>query len=122
MTTLLDLDLAYCNAKVDLYYTAHISREAIADREKNLHTNLRGLLFKLRGDHVSSAILATLKERWQRDLLRAKRGIIDYCLIGGIEIQALCQCQSSNHSPVKPVSNRFEIDLGRKVLPAGEHE
>lgn len=72
-----------------------------------------------------SRIRAPFKESWQRDLLRVKGGITDYCVIGEIDVQALRQFQSSHRSPAKPfkpVPDGFEIDLGRKVLPAGEKE
>ncbi len=59
---------------------------------------------------------------WQRDLLRDKGGITDYCVIGEIDVQALRQLQSSHRSPAKPVPDGFEIDFGRKALPAGEKE
>ena len=72
-----------------------------------------------------SRIRAPFKESWQRDLLRVKGGITDYCVIGEIDVQALRQFQSSHRSPAKPfkpVPDGFEIDFGRKVLPAGEKE
>lgn len=46
-------------------------------------------------------------------------------MIEEIDVQALRQFQSSYRSsakPVKPVPDGFEIDFGRKVLPAGEKE
>ena len=72
-----------------------------------------------------SRIRAPFKESWQRDLLRVKGGITDYCVIGEIDVQALRQFQSSHRSlakPFKPVPDGFEIEFGRKVLPAGEKE
>jgi hypothetical protein len=72
-----------------------------------------------------SRIRAPFKESWQRDLLRVKGGITDYCVIGEIDVQALRQFQSSYRSPAKPfkpVPDGFEIDFGRKVLPTGEKE
>ena len=72
-----------------------------------------------------SRIRAPFKESWQRDLLRVKGGITDYCVIGEIDVKALRQFQSSHRSPAKPfkpVPDGFEIDFGRKVLPAGEKE
>jgi hypothetical protein len=71
-----------------------------------------------------SRIRAPFKESWQRDLLRVKGGITDYCVIGEIDVQALRQFQSSHRSPVKPfkpVPDGFEIDFGRRVLPAGDN-
>lgn len=70
-----------------------------------------------------SRIRAPFKESWQRDLLRVKGGITDYCVIGEIDVQALRQFQSSYRSPAKPfkpVPDGFEMDFCRKVLPAGE--
>lgn len=70
-----------------------------------------------------SRIRAPFKESWQRDLLRVKGGITDYCVIGEIDVQALRQFQSSHRSPdkpFKPVPDGFEIDFRRKALPAGE--
>lgn len=70
-------------------------------------------------------IRATFKETWQRDLLLVKGGITDYCVIGEIDVQALRQFQNSYRSPekpFKPVPDGFEIDFGRRVLPAGENE
>lgn len=70
-----------------------------------------------------SRIRAPFKESWQRDLLRVKGGVTDYCVIGEIDVQALRQFQSSHRSPTKPfkpVPDGFEIAFGRKVLPAGE--
>ena len=72
-----------------------------------------------------SRIRAPFKESWQRDLLRVKGGITDYCVIGEIDVQALRQFQSSHRSPpkpFKPVPDGFEIDFGRRVLPAREKE
>lgn len=69
-------------------------------------------------------ICASILQGWRRDLLRVKGGITDYCVIGEIDVQALRQFQSSHRSPAKPfkpVPDGFEIDFGRKVLPAGEN-
>ena len=69
-----------------------------------------------------SRIRAPFKDSWQRDLLRVKGGISDYCVIGEIDVQALRAFQSSHRSPAKPfkpVPDGFEVDFGRKVLPAG---
>lgn len=69
-----------------------------------------------------SRIRAPFKDSWQRDLLRVKGGITDYCVIGEIDVQALRAFQSSHRSPAKPfkpVPDGFEIDFGRKVLPRG---
>lgn len=70
-------------------------------------------------------IRAPFKATWQRDRLRVNGGITDYCAIGEIDVQALRPFQSSLRSPAKPfkpMPDRFEIDFGRKVLPAGEKE
>lgn len=61
----------------------------------------------------------------KHNVLRAKVSVTDYCVIGEIDVQALHQFQSSYRSPgkpFKPVPDGFEIDFGRKVLPAGEAE
>lgn len=70
-----------------------------------------------------SRIRAPFKESWQRDLLRVKGGVTDYCVVGEIDVQALRQFQSSHRSPTKPfkpVPDGFEIVFGRKVLPDSE--
>ena len=73
-----------------------------------------------------SRIRAPFKDSWKRDVLRVKDGVADYCVIGEIDVQALRQFQSSHRAPAKPfkpVPDGFEIDFGRKVLPAaGEKE
>ena len=73
-----------------------------------------------------SRIRTPAKDSWARDVLRVKGGVTDYCVIGEIDVQALRQFQSSHRSPAKPfkpVPDGFEIDFGRKVLPAaGEKE
>lgn len=72
-----------------------------------------------------SRIRGPYKDRWKRDLLRVKGGNHDYCITGEIDVKALRQFQSSHRSPdkpFKPVPDGFEIDFGRKVLPAGEKE
>jgi hypothetical protein len=72
-----------------------------------------------------SRIRAPYKESWQRDLLRIKGGITDYCVIGEIDVKELRQFQSSHRSPskpFKPVPDGFKIDFSRKLLPAGEKE
>lgn len=72
-----------------------------------------------------SSIRTLFKDSWAREVLWVKGGVTDYCVIGEIDIQALRQFQSSCRSsgkPFKPVPDGFEIDFGRKVLPAGEKE
>jgi len=67
-----------------------------------------------------SRIRAPFKESWQRDLLRVKGGITDYCVIGEIDVQALRKFQTSHRSPdkpFKPVPDGFQIDFARQVLP-----
>jgi hypothetical protein len=74
---------------------------------------------------MTCGIRTPVVECRQRDLLRVKGGITDYCVIGEIDVQALRQFQSSNRSPAKPfksVPDGFEIEFGRRVLPAGEKE
>jgi len=49
--------------------------------------------------------------------------VINYCVIGEFDAQALHEFQSSYRSPAKLfklLPDGFEIDFGRKVLPAGE--
>ncbi|ELI6451112.1 Reverse transcriptase [Yersinia ruckeri] len=48
-----DLGLAYRKAKVDLYYSSHVSLEAIAEYEESLHTNLTDLQGKIQRDDES---------------------------------------------------------------------
>ncbi|TXH42543.1 MAG: Reverse transcriptase [Desulfurellales bacterium] len=74
-----------------------------------------------------SRIRAPFKDSWQRDVLRVKGGITDYCVIGEIDVQALRQFQSSHRSPdnpFKPVPDGFNdaMDHNRKVLPKGNPE
>lgn len=72
-----------------------------------------------------SRIRAPFKDSWMRDVLRVKGGVIDYCVIGEIDAQALRRFQSSHRSAsklFKPVPDGFKIDFGRKVLPSGEKE
>jgi hypothetical protein len=69
-----------------------------------------------------SRIRAPYKDSWNRDVLRVKGGVTDYCVIGEIDVQALRQFQSSQRSPgkpFKPVPDGFNdaMDHQRKVLP-----
>lgn len=71
-----------------------------------------------------SRIRAPFKESWQRDILRVKGGITDYCVIGEINVHALREFQSSHRppgEPFKPVPDGFNdaMDYNRKVLPMG---
>ncbi|OYY74881.1 MAG: Reverse transcriptase [Gammaproteobacteria bacterium 28-57-27] len=69
-----------------------------------------------------SRIRSPSKDSWQRDVLRVKGGIDDYCVTGEIDIQALREFQSrfrSPPAPFKPVPDGFEDAIAheRKVLP-----
>lgn len=67
-----------------------------------------------------SRIRAPFKETWQRDILRVKGGIDDYCVSGVIDIHALQEFQSSHRSPpspFKPTPDGFVISAKRKRLP-----
>lgn len=49
----------------------------------------------------------------------------NFCVTSDLDMQALHQLQSNYRSSAKPfksVPDGFEIDFGRKVLPAGEKE
>lgn len=69
-----------------------------------------------------SRIRAPAKDSWRRDLLRVKGGLIDYCVIGEIDIHALRRFQTSFRSPsdgpFKPVPDGFKISRNRVMLPA----
>lgn len=55
--------------------------------------------------------------------MRASDSVTDRCIADEINAQALRRFQSSHRSPdkpFKPVPDGFEIDFGRKALPAGE--
>lgn len=57
--------------------------------------------------------------------MRASDSVTDRCIADEINAQALRRFQSSHRSPdkpFKPVPDGFEIDFGRKALPAGEKE
>lgn len=57
--------------------------------------------------------------------MRVNQGISNSCVIGEIDVEAMCQFQISYHSqakPFKPVLHGFEVDFGRKVLAAGDLE
>jgi hypothetical protein len=71
-----------------------------------------------------SRIRAPFKESWQRDVLRVKGGVSDYCVIGKIDVQTLREfqsCHCSPDGPFKPVPDGFKdaMDYNRKVLPKG---
>ncbi|SFH22334.1 Reverse transcriptase (RNA-dependent DNA polymerase) [Nitrosospira sp. Nsp14] len=70
-----------------------------------------------------SRIRAPAKDSWQRDVLRVKGGVTDYCVIGDIDVLALRQFQSCHRSPsgpFKPVPDGFDLhsEHSRRVLPA----
>jgi hypothetical protein len=74
---------------------------------------------------MTSLIRAPSKDSWRRDLLRVKGIITNKRVIGEIDVQAATGLQSGHRSPAKPfkpVSDGFEIDFGRKLLPAGGKE
>ena len=92
MTTLQDLGLAYRKAKVDLYYSSHASLDAVADYGEARQAKLSALLAKTQSDD----------ESW----------ITQPKFIGGWTLA----------TKWVPVSDGFEIDFSRKVLPARENE
>lgn len=70
-------------------------------------------------------ICGSFKGGWKRDALIIQSGITNNCVIGEIDVQVLRQLPGGHCSPgkpFKPVPDGFEIDFGRKVLPAGEKE
>lgn len=74
-----------------------------------------------------SRIRAPFKNNWERDILRVKGGVTDYCVIGEIDVTALRQFQSFHESPdkpFKPVPDGFSnvMDYSRKVLPKSKSE
>ncbi|MBG7620010.1 Reverse transcriptase [Herbaspirillum sp. AP02] len=67
-----------------------------------------------------SRIRAPYKNSWERDILRVKGGIADYCVMGEIDIKTLREFQSGYRSPptpFKPVPDGFRIADERKILP-----
>lgn len=61
----------------------------------------------------------------KRDLLRDKCKNIHFYVNRVIDVQAINQRLSRYYSPAKSLQlmpDGFEIDFGRKVLPAGEKE
>lgn len=67
-----------------------------------------------------SRIRAPYKNSWERDILRVKGGIADYCVMGEIDIKTIRKFQSGYRSPptpFKPVPDGFEIAAERKTLP-----
>jgi len=70
-----------------------------------------------------SRIRASGKNSWQRDVLRVKGGIADYCVIGEIDVDSLRGFQSSHRSPsdpFKPVPDGFAMMRERRVLPSAK--
>lgn len=75
--------------------------------------------------HTRTHVRASRIERWNRDLLRVKGSIHDYCFTGEIDVLALRKIQSRHRSPTidfKPVPDGFNQDMAhaRKALPTGE--
>lgn len=67
-----------------------------------------------------SRIRSPAKEGWERDILRVKGGINDYCVTANIDIESLRRFQSGHRSPsgrFKPVPDGFEISYSRRMLP-----
>lgn len=64
MTTLQDLGIAYRKAKVDLFYSSHVSLEAIADYEEDLYNHLSNLLNKINNDDESWVTLPEFIGDW----------------------------------------------------------
>lgn len=68
-----------------------------------------------------SRIRSPAKDGWMRDLLRVKGGLVDYCVIGEIDVHALRRFQtsfrSSSGGKFKPVPDGFKIAKSRKMLP-----
>ena len=55
-----------------------------------------------------------------RDLVRIKGGILDYFVVGEIDIKQLRRFQSPHRSPsgpFKPVPDGFSISFERETLP-----
>jgi hypothetical protein len=71
-----------------------------------------------------SRIRAPYKENWQRDILRVKGGVQDYCVVGEIDIHQLRTFQSHHRSPdkpFKPVPDGFDLDQNRWEIPTGDN-
>lgn len=126
MTTFQPPGLAYCKAKDDVLFVLEWNQDTktfndlVEFAALDMHAYITQCNDRQYGD---SRIRAPAKDSWERDVLRIKGGVTDYCIIGGIGVQALRQFQSSHCSPAKPfkpVPDGFEIDFGRKLLPAGE--
>tara|TARA_R110000772_G_scaffold127818_4_gene235201 strand:- start:23277 stop:26294 length:3018 start_codon:yes stop_codon:yes gene_type:complete len=67
-----------------------------------------------------SRIRAPYKKSWMRDLVRIKGGILDYFVVGEIDIKQLRRFQSPHRSPsgpFKPVPDGFSISFERETLP-----
>lgn len=128
MTSLQALCLAYRKAKVDVLFVPEWNQDTetanalVECAALDMHAYIIQCNDRQYGD---SRIRAPAKDSWERDVLRVKGGVTDYCVIGEIDVQALRQFQSSYCSlakPFKPVPDGFEIVFCRKVLPAGEKE
>lgn len=71
-------------------------------------------------DYGDSRIRAPHQDAWQRDVVRVKGGILDYFVVGEIDVRGLRQFQSQFRSPAgpfKPVPDGFDMDPLRVVLP-----
>lgn len=68
-----------------------------------------------------SRIRAPYKDSWKRDVVRIRGGLVDYTVVGKIDVAALRAFQSSHRSPdapFKPVPDGFKPSEVRKVLPS----
>jgi len=128
VTTLQALGLGYRKAKVGVLLVTECNQNTetfnslVESAALDMHAYIIQCNDRQYGD---SRIRARVKDSWERGVLRVKGGVTDYCVIGEIDVQALRKFQSSYRSPAepfKPVPDGFEIDFGRKVLPAGEKE
>ena len=71
-------------------------------------------------EYGDSRIRSPHKNNWERDIIRVKGGIIDYFVIGEIDIGKLRRFQSFYRSPpetFKPVPDGFKIAHSRKAPP-----
>lgn len=125
MTTHQALGLAYCNAKADVLFVPERNQDTetfnalVESAALKMHAYIIQCNDRQYGD---SRIRAPAKDSWERDVLRVKGGVTDYCVIGEIDVQALRQFQSSHRSPngpFKPVPDGFAPAHVRKTLPKG---
>lgn len=70
-----------------------------------------------------SRICTLAKDSWKRNVLQVKGGMINYCVIGEIDAQALHEFQSSYCSPAAAPFNLapdgFDAEHRRETLTAG---